>query len=62
MKSLNAEIVFNALMGGIIFFYGCGANVHRLFFFVPAEVAGVRFHCVWRQTTWSAFTEFNVKQ
>lgn len=66
MKSLNTVIVLNAIEGAIISRMS-GRYVHVQvfgFFFASVldEVTGVRFHCVWRQTTLSVCTEFNAWQ
>lgn len=63
MKSLNTVIVLNAIEGAIISRMS-GRYVHVQvfgFFFASVldEVTGVRFYCVWRQTTLSVRTEFN---
>ena len=67
MKSLKTVIVLNAVSGAVILLvlgYICvlGDFFSSFLGSVPAEVTGVRFHCVWRQTTRNVFTEFNVKQ
>lgn len=60
MKSLNTVIVLNAIEGAIISRMS-GRCAGFCFFFASVldEVTGVRFHCVWRQTTLSVRTEFN---